>query len=60
MGKEGGGGVVVSTQDWTPEMEIETSGVRFTNIKTLLSLSLTKSFPMKNYASRENCDSGGW
>ena len=32
-----GGGVVVSTQDWTPEMEIETSGVRFTNIKTLLS-----------------------
>ena len=36
------------------------SGLRFTNIKTLLSLSLTGSFPMKNYASIENSDSGAW
>ena len=32
-------------------------GMRFTNIKTLLSKSLTGTFPMKNYTSKENCDS---
>ena len=33
------------------------TGLRFPNFKTLLSKSLTGSFLMKNYASRENCDS---
>ena len=35
-------------------------GVRFTNIKTLLSKSLTCSFPMENYDSKDNCDSRAW
>ena len=35
-------------------------GMRFTNIKTLLSKSLTGTFPIKNYASRQNCDSRAW
>ena len=38
---------------WRPTSE---SGVKFTNIKTLLSYFLTATFPMKNYASVENCD----
>ena len=33
---------------------------RFTNIKTLLSLSSIGNFPMKNCARRENCDSRAW
>ena len=32
------------------------SGVKFTNIKTLLFYFLTATFPMKNSASIENCD----
>ena len=36
------------------------TGVRLTKVKTLLSQSLTGTFPMKNYACRENCDSRAW
>ena len=35
-------------------------GMRFTNLKTLLSLLLTGTFPMKNSTRREKCDSRGW
>jgi hypothetical protein len=34
-----------------------TSGLRITNFKTLLSLSLTSDFTIKNYTRREKCDS---
>jgi hypothetical protein len=34
--------------------------LRFTNFKTLLTLSLTSTFPIKNSAGRENCDSRAW
>ena len=33
------------------------SGARFTKFKSLLSYSLTGTFPIINSASRENCDS---
>ena len=35
-------------------------GSRFTNIKTLPSLSSIGNFQMKNCARRENCDSRAW
>ena len=35
-------------------------GARFTKVKSLLSLSFTGTFPVKNYSSRENCDSRAW
>jgi hypothetical protein len=35
-------------------------GLRFSNFKTLLSLSLTSTFIIKNSARREKCDSRFW
>ena len=35
-------------------------GVRFTNTKTLLSYLLSGTLLMKNFTSRENCDSRAW
>ena len=35
-------------------------GARFTKVKSLLSLSFTGNFPIKNSTSRENCDSIAW
>ena len=35
-------------------------GARFTKVKSLLSYSLTGTFPIKNFTSRENCESRAW
>ena len=45
---------------WKSASQRQITWARFTNVKTLLSLSLTGSFPMKNSASREICDNRGW
>jgi hypothetical protein len=36
------------------------SGLRFASFKTLLSQCLISTFPIKNSARRENCDSRAW
>ena len=36
------------------------AGARFTKTKSLISYSLTGTFPIKNSTSRENCDSRAW
>jgi hypothetical protein len=39
---------------------LSADGLRFTNFKTLLFMSLTSNFPIKSSARRENCDSRAW
>ena len=45
---------------WIIWDSVNTSGLKFIKIKSLLSQSLSGNFPIKNSTSRENCESRAW